>query len=54
MRPHQGTRTVLTCLVLTAAFLNGCTTSGPRQTRLTKTNTPISNRGLPPPLNEFP
>ena len=36
MPPHPWTRIVLTCLVLTATFLGGCSTSGPSQTRLMK------------------
>jgi len=36
MRPLHWTRTILTCVVVTAAFLGGCSTSGPRQTRLMK------------------
>jgi hypothetical protein len=47
MRPHPWTRTVLTSLILTAAFVGGCSTSGPRQTRLMKTsNMTISSAQL--------
>jgi len=47
MRPHPWTRTVLTSLILTAAFVGGCSTSGPRQTRLMKTsNVTISSAQL--------
>ena len=36
MRPHTRKRTVLTCLALAATLLGGCSTSGPRQTKLMK------------------
>jgi hypothetical protein len=37
VRPHQRLNIVLSCVVLFTVILSGCSTSGPRQTRLMKT-----------------